>query len=40
MGGLGKKISDAEPNIIKIFKNNKLIKHFDMDNPLDKKMDI
>jgi hypothetical protein len=31
------KISDTKPNIIKIFKDNKLIKHFDMNNPLDKK---
>jgi len=31
------KISEVEPNIIKIFKNNKLIKHFDMSNLLDKK---
>jgi hypothetical protein len=31
------KISEVEPNIIKIFKNDKLIKHFDMNNPLDKK---
>lgn len=31
------KISEIEPNIIKIFKNDKLIKHFDMNNPLDKK---
>lgn len=30
-------LSDQEPNSIKIFKNNKLIKHLDMNNPLDKR---